>query len=337
MAHAEVGDDVYGEDPTIRKLEWRAAEILGKEAALFVPSGVMGNTIGIKLHTQHGDEIVCEAHAHILDWELSMSAWFSGVFARPVVATDGILRWRDVAPAVRLASPHNARTSLICLENTHNMAGGIVTPVVVAEEIYAEAQARGLKVHLDGARLFHAATSLRIPVAALARYADTVMLCLSKGLGAPVGSLLVGSASDISRAHAYRKRLGGGMRQAGVLAAAGLIALEHMPHRLQQDHDNAKVLAAAIGEIPGIHITHDVQTNIVIFDTAPTEQTPSAISARLRAMGVLMNGIDDSRMRAVTHFDVTTEQCLKAADCLRQAICGDSRPSQPQLGVTRLG
>ncbi|MCU0226622.1 MAG: aminotransferase class I/II-fold pyridoxal phosphate-dependent enzyme [Bryobacterales bacterium] len=337
MANAEVGDDVYGEDPTVRKLEWRAAEIFGKQAALFVPSGVMGNTIGIKLHTQHGEEFVCEAHAHVLDWELSMSAWFSGVFARPVAATDGVLRWSDVAPAVRTASPHNARTSLICVENTHNMAGGIVTPVAVAEELYAEAHARGLKVHLDGARIFHAATYLGVSVATLARHADTVMFCLSKGLGSPVGSLLVGTAEDISRAHSYRKRLGGGMRQAGVLAATGLISLEEMPRRLQEDHHHAQAFAAAIADIPGLAITHEVQTNIVIFDVTGTGQQPEAISARLRAMGVLLNGIDNARMRAVTHYDVSLDQCRRAADCLRHVLQPGASPLEPLLGSTRLG
>ncbi len=337
MANAEVGDDVYGEDPTIRKLEWRAAEIFGKEAALFVPSGVMGNTIGIKLHTQHGEEIVCEAHAHVLDWELSMSAWFSGVFARPVQAAEGVLRWRDIHPAIRTISPHNARTSLICLENTHNMAGGIVSPIQVAEEIYGEATALGLKVHLDGARIFNAATFLRQPVSAIARHADTVMFCLSKGLGAPVGSLLVGSADDIARAHSFRKRLGGGMRQAGILAAAGLIALEQMPLRLQQDHDNARAFADGIAGIPGIRITHEVQTNIVIFDVTETGFSPSTISARLRAKGVLLNGIDEQRMRAVTHVDVTREQCLEAANLLRLAVSSTDAQPLPQLGFTRLG
>lgn len=337
MAEAEVGDDVYGEDPTVRKLEWRAAEILGKEAALFVPSGVMGNTIGIKLHTRHGEEIVCEAHAHVLDWELSMSAWFSGVFARPVEATDGILRWADIQKAIRILSPHNARSSLICVENTHNMAGGIVTPVAVAEEIYAEARALGLKVHLDGARIFNAATFLGQPVAAIAKYADTVMFCLSKGLGAPVGSLLVGTAEDIRQAHAYRKRLGGGMRQAGVLAAAGLIALEEMPMRLAEDHANARAFAEVINGIPGVRVTHEVQTNIVIFDVQETGLEPATISARLRAHGVLLNGIDGRRMRAVTHFDVSREQCLQAAALLRSTVSPMGNQPAPQLGFTQLG
>ncbi len=337
MAEAEVGDDVYGEDPTVRKLEWRAAEILDKQAALFVPSGVMGNTIGVKLHTRHGEEVICESHAHVLDWELSMSAWFSGVFARHVPAPDGVLRWEQVRTAIRTASPHNTRTSLVCLENTHNMAGGIVSPIEVTEEICEEAHERDLKVHLDGARIFNAATALGKPVRQLVKLADTVMFCLSKGLGAPVGSLIVGTAEDIARAHGLRKRLGGGMRQAGVLAAAGLIALEEMPKRLHEDHDNAAAFADAIRELPGIQITHAVQTNIVIFDVAETGMSPAQITSALKQRGVLLNGIDDCRMRAVTHYDVTREQCLKAASVLTEIVREDRKRRSPQLGYMQLG
>ncbi|MCL4782243.1 MAG: low specificity L-threonine aldolase [Bryobacterales bacterium] len=337
MAEAEVGDDVYGEDPTVRKLEWRAAEILDKQAALFVPSGVMGNTIGVKLHTRHGEEVICESHAHVLDWELSMSAWFSGVFARHVAAPDGVLRWEQVRTAIRTASPHNTRTSLVCLENTHNMAGGIVSPIEVTEEICEEAHARDLKVHLDGARIFNAATALGKPVRQLVKLADTVMFCLSKGLGAPVGSLIVGTAEDIARAHGLRKRLGGGMRQAGVLAAAGLIALEEMPKRLHEDHDNAVAFADAIRELPGIRITHAVQTNIVIFDVAETGMAPAQITSALKQHGVLLNGIDDRRMRAVTHYDVSREQCLAAAESLREILEANHSRRSPQLGYLQLG
>jgi threonine aldolase len=337
MAEAEVGDDVYGEDPTIRKLEWRAAELLDKQAALFVPSGVMGNTIGIKLHTQHGEEIVCESHAHVLDWELSMSAWFSGVFARHVPAPDGVLRWEHIQPAIRTASPHNARTSLICLENTHNMAGGMVSPTEVVDEICEEAHSLGLKVHLDGARLFNAATALKKPVWQLVKNVDTVMFCLSKGLGAPVGSLLVGTAEDIARAHGLRKRLGGGMRQAGVLAAAGLIALEEMSRRLQEDHDHALAFAEAIRELPGIRIVHEVQTNIVIFDVSESGMAPAQISSALQQAGVLLNPIDGRRMRAVTHFDVSKEQCLTAAAALAEILRKARGREAPQLGFLQLG
>ena len=243
MAEAEVGDDVYREDPTVNRLEKRAAEIMGKEAGLFVPTGTMGNTIAVKMHTEHGQEVICEARAHLLDWELSMLAWFSGCLIRSVATSDGILRWKDIEAAIRPASPHCAPTTLVEIENTHNMAGGAVYPMDVFEDICANAHNRGLKVHLDGARIFNAACHLNRPVRDLAAPADSVMFCLSKGLGAPVGSMLVGTAQAIDRARGYRKRLGGGMRQAGVLAAAGLIALEGMPHRLGEDHANARFLA----------------------------------------------------------------------------------------------
>ncbi len=337
MAEADVGDDVYGEDPTVRKLEWRAAELLGKQAALFVPSGVMGNTIGVKLHTRHGEEVVCESHAHVLDWELSMSAWFSGVFARHVPAPDGVLRWERIRSAIRQASPHNARTSLVCLENTHNMAGGIVSPVDVVEEICAESHALGLKVHLDGARIFNAATALGKPVSELVRSVDTVMFCLSKGLGAPVGSLLAGTAEDIGRAHALRKRLGGGMRQSGILAAAGLIALEEMPARLGEDHANAAAFAESIRELPGIRVPHEVQTNIVIFDVTETGMSAAQVSGGLKQMGVLLNGIDERRMRAVTHLDVSHGDCLKAAEALSEVLRRGRGRGAPQLGHMTLG
>ncbi len=236
MAEAEVGDDVYREDPTVNRLEQRAAELFGKEAALFVPTGTMGNTIAIKCHTRHGEEVICEARSHILDWELSMLAWFAGCLVRPVQTEDGILNWEHIEPALRSFGPHNAPTTLISLENTHNMAGGTVYPLSVIDDICAQAHERGLKVHMDGARIFNAATASDTPVSRIARNLDSVMFCLSKGLGAPVGSMLVGD----SRSHGTRSPLpqapGGGMRQAGVLAAAGLIALEESPALLKGDH-----------------------------------------------------------------------------------------------------
>src|SRR6201996_4625802 len=267
MAAAEVGDDVYGEDPTVNRLEERAAEIFGKETGLLVPTGTMGTSIAIKMHTSHGEEVICESRSHVMDWELSMMAWFSGCLARTIPTEDGILRWKQIEPTIRAASPHNAPTTLVCLENTHNMAGGTVYAIETIDEICAGAHARGLKVHIDGARIFNASTATRTPVSRLARDADSVMFCLSKGLGAPVGSLLVGRAGEIAQGRLYRKRLGGGMRQAGVLAAAGLIALEESPARLREDHENAQYLAARLSEVSGIRINPGrVVTNIVIFD-----------------------------------------------------------------------
>jgi threonine aldolase len=321
MAEAEVGDDVYREDPTVNRLERRAAEIMGKEAGLFVPSGTMGNTIAVKMHTDHGQEVICEARAHLLDWELSMLAWFSGCLVRAVASDDGILRWKDIEPAIRPTSTHCAPTTLIEIENTHNMAGGAVYPMDVFEDICANAHNRGLKVHLDGARIFNAACHLNRPVRDLAGPADSVMFCLSKGLGAPVGSMLVGTADAIERARGYRKRLGGAMRQAGVLAAAGMIALEEMPHRLGEDHANARFLATELAKLPGIQIDPArVQTNIVIFDITGTGVATTALTSALKARDVLMNGINPRQMRAVTHFDVSRQQCGSAVAAIAEAL-----------------
>jgi len=321
MAEAEVGDDVYGEDPTVNRLEQRAAEILGKEASVFVPTGTMGNTIAIKVHTEHGQEVICESRAHLADWELSMTAWFSGCLIRPIHAPDGILRWEDISAAIRPGGPHCAPTALIEIENTHNMAGGRVYPLEVFEDICDNAHNRGLKVHLDGARIFNAACYLNRPVHALAASADTVMFCLSKGLGAPAGSMLAGSAEIIERARLYRKRLGGGMRQAGVLAAAGLIALEEMPLRLREDHDNARFLAGELAELPGIQLDPKrVETNIAIFDISATGLSTSDLSACLKTRGVLMNGANSRQMRAVTHYDVTREDCARAVETIAEVL-----------------
>jgi threonine aldolase len=325
MAEAEVGDDVYREDPTVNRLEKRAAEIMGKEAGLFVPTGTMGNTIAVKMHTDHGQEVITESRAHLLDWELSMLAWFSGCLIRAVPTTDGILRWKDIEPAIRPASAHCAPTTLIEIENTHNMAGGAVYPLDVFEDICANAHARGIKVHLDGARIFNAACHLNRPVRDLASKADSVMFCLSKGLGAPVGSMLVGTEEAIHRARGYRKRLGGGMRQAGVLAAAGLIALEEMPHRLGEDHANARYLATELAKMPGVQIDPArVQTNIVIFDITATGLATLELTGALKTRGVLMNGINGRQMRAVTHFDVSRQQCATAIEAVAEALAGES-------------
>src|SRR4051794_6927149 len=217
MANADVGDDVYAEDPTVNRLEEKAAAIFGKEAALFVPTGTMGNTIAAKIHTSHGEEVICEARSHLMDWELSMLAWFSGCLARPVTGTDGILSWPQIEGALRPNGPHCAPTTLVWLENTHNMAGGTFYSPEVIDEICEESHGRGLKVHMDGARIFNAAAASGATVSRITRRVDSVMFCLSKALGAPVGSILVGTTEAIAQGRLYRKRLGGGMRQAGVL------------------------------------------------------------------------------------------------------------------------
>src|SRR5271166_3589551 len=254
MAAAEVGDDVYGEDPTVNLLERRAAERFGREAALFVPTGTMGNQIGIRLHTQPGQEVIAESRAHILDWEMATTAVFSGCLVRAVPAERGILTWNQIEPAIYGRGAFRAATGLIEIENTANLAGGTCTPLHVLEEIWEGAKERKLPVHLDGARIFNAATALGVDVKALRRGFDTVMFCLSKGLGAPVGSILTGSAEKMERARLYRKAIGGGMRQAGVLAAAGLIALEKGPKRLHEDHANARLLAEALAHMEGVAI-----------------------------------------------------------------------------------
>lgn len=315
MFEAEVGDDVYGEDPTVNRLEQRAAEIAGKEAALFVPTGTMGNTIGLKVLTEHGQEVVCDSRAHLLDWELSMLAWFSGCLVRAVPTDDGILTWDRIKSVVKPVGPHSAPTGAIEVENTHNMAGGRVYPQAAIDEICDQAHERGIPVHMDGARLFNAAAASGRPVSEIVAKIDTVMFCLSKALGAPVGSILAGSRKLIDKGRLYRKRLGGGMRQAGILAAAGLIALEESPKLLAADHANASYIAGRLGAMDGISV-FPVETNIVIFDVSKTGSSPKEISAALKERGILMNGVNDRLMRAVAHYDVTREQCTAAMDAL---------------------
>jgi threonine aldolase len=319
MLDAPVGDDVYGEDPTVNRLEARAAEVAGKEAALFVPTGTMGNTIAIKLLTEHGQEVIADSRAHVLDYELSMVAWFSGCVIRAIQTADGILGWDEVRRHIRPLSPYSAPTGCVTIENTHNMHGGTVYPMRTVREICDGVHERGLKVHMDGARIFNASAALGVPVAEIAAPADTVMFCLSKALGAPAGSILAGPAALIAKARLYRKRLGGGMRQVGVLAAACLVAMEQTPPRLLDDHCNAKLLAEGLSNIPGIQIDPArVQTNIVVFDVSGTGKAPADLSARLRERSVLMNAINERQMRAVTHYDVTREQCAEALAAVRE-------------------
>jgi threonine aldolase len=324
MAAAEVGDDVYGEDPTVNKLEQRAAEIFAREAALFVPTGTMGNQIAIRLHTEHGQEVLCEARSHILDWEMAMLAAFSGCVPRAIAGERGVLRWEQLRAGIAPKIYYRAPTGLISLENTHNMAGGTVTPLAVFEEIWAGAREARLPVHLDGARVFNAAAALGLSVAELTRGFDTVMFCLSKGLGAPVGSMLVGSREHIDRARVFRKALGGGMRQAGVLAAAGLIALEQMPARLPEDHANARLLAEAVAGCAAAEIDLDaVQTNIVIFSLrpdAPHAGDAAALVRDLRERGILASAIGPRSVRFVTHYDVDRAACERAAALLQPLL-----------------
>jgi threonine aldolase len=314
MADAEVGDDVYGEDPTVNRLEARAAEIFGRDAALFVPTGTMGNQIAVKLHTQPGQEVICESRAHLLDWEMAMVAMFSGCVTRTVTGDRGVLTWEKIAPSVGPKIYYRAQSALVWVENTHNMAGGTVTPVEVLQDIWAGAKQAGLKTHCDGARVFNAAVAAGISVEALTGGFDTVMFCLSKGLGAPVGSLLVGSREDIARARSARKALGGGMRQAGVLAAAGLIALEEGPGRLHEDHENARMMAERIAESAEATVDFaTVQTNIVFFDV---KGDAGKFVAALREDGVAASSIGAHSVRLVTHRDVSREDCERAAQVI---------------------
>jgi threonine aldolase len=320
MAAAEVGDDVYGEDPTINLLEKRAAEIFGREAALFVPTGTMGNQIAIRLHTEPGQEVICESRSHILDWEMASIAVFSGCVVRAVATESGTLRWKDIEPVIYGRSSFRAATGLIEIENTANLAGGVCTRLDALEEIWGEAKERKLPVHLDGARIFNASTALGVDVKMLTRGFDSVMFCLSKGLCAPVGSMLVGSAELMERGRIYRKALGGGMRQAGVLAAAGLIALETMPARLHEDHANAKLLAEALSHIDGVIVDPaTVETNIVIFRLAEG-MSPNDLVARMKVRGVLAGSVGRDAIRLVTHNDVHRAACLAAVDVLAEEI-----------------
>jgi len=321
MAEAEVGDDVYGEDPTVNRLEQRAAEIFGREAALYVPSGSMGNAVAMRVHTRPGQEIICEEKAHLYGFEMAAMSALAGCLARPLRTPDGILRWSLVKEAIRPRQGFRAPTGLIACENTHNMAGGQVLPPELAEEICDGGHDAGIPVHLDGARIFNAAVALGKTVRELTGKFDSVMFCLSKGLGAPVGSLLVGSREWIAQARMHRKILGGGMRQAGVLAAAGLVALEKSPSRLHVDHENARLLAEGLAGLPGIGLdASQVRTNIVIFDVSRTGMTAGKLCEQLAAQRILAHAVNLSTVRMVTHCDVDRQGCLRAVEVMDGAL-----------------
>jgi threonine aldolase len=321
MYEAEVGDDVYREDPTVNRLQERAAEVFAREAGLFVTSGTMGNEVALKVHTRPGQEVICEARAHIYHFEMGAVAAIAGLVPRTIWAEDGILSWELIAPYVRGRSDTRTRTGLVELENTSNIAGGSVYPPEVFDEIADHAHAAGVPVHLDGARIFNASVALGRPVTELTKKADSVMFCLSKGLGAPVGSMLVGSKEFIEEARIVRKMLGGGMRQAGILAAAGLLALEEGPKRLEIDHENAKFLACGLAQIPGIKVeTEKVVTNILFFDVSGTGLTAPAVSQRLKTKNVLANPYDSKLIRMVTHLDVDRAGCERALCALREVV-----------------
>ena len=324
MAAAEVGDDVFGDDPTVNRLQERAAAIFEKEAALWVPTGCMGNEIAVKVHTRPGDEIVIEERGHVLNYELGAAAVLSGVTIRPIKSGDGSghLTWDEIKPALKINPPYyQAATGLICLENTHNFAGGSVMTAGHCADVCEKAHELGLPVHMDGARIFNASVALGDSVADLTRDCDSIMMTLSKGLGAPAGSILLGSRGFVDEARIWRKRFGGGMRQVGILAAAGLIALEEGPKRLHEDHENAKRLASGLEQIEGISIKPaSVVTNIVIFDISGTRRPSSETAEKLRAEDILAIGISDTQMRMVTHLDVSTADIDQVLSSLRSIL-----------------
>src|SRR5215813_12928116 len=321
MAEAEVGDDVFIEDPTINKLQERAAEVFGRQAALFVPSGSMGNLSCILAQTQQGQEVICEESGHVYNYEMASMSAIGGVLPRLVPGEDGIMNWQTISKAIRPKIYYRSQTALIALENTHNMAGGTVYPTKVSEEICDRAHEAGIRVHLDGARIFNAATYLGEDVVDMTKKFDSIQFCLSKGLGAPVGSMIVGSREFIERCRSIRKMLGGGMRQAGVLAAAGLIALEKGPKRLQEDHDNAQFLARRLAEVPGIGLDPaKVQTNIVIFDLKKSGRSSGDFLKALSERGVLAVPVDNERVRMVTHLDVNRQDIEKAVEVVREVV-----------------
>jgi len=321
MAEADVGDDVFGEDPTVNLLQRKVAELLGKPAALYVPSGSMSNQLAIKSQTLPGDEIIVEQDAHIFHYETAAPSMLSGVQMYVVPGEHGIMRAEQLAPTVRSAAYYLPRTALICLENTHNRAGGTIYPLEEIQRIRDFAKAVGVKMHLDGARLWNAWVATGIHPREYAQYFDSVSVCFSKGLGAPVGSALVGSEELIHRARRFRKIFGGGMRQAGIIAAGALYALEHHIERLHEDHEKARVFASRIADTRHLRVDlESVQTNIVIIDIAHTGKTTTDALDLLASNNVLMSDSGYTSIRAVTHMDVTMQQVRSAADVLATTL-----------------
>jgi threonine aldolase len=323
MAGAEVGDDVFGEDPTVNRLQDRVAELLGKESALFVASGTMGNQLCIKTHTRAGDELIAEAGAHVFFYETAGAAFLSSVQIFQVKGTRGVLAIDDVKQAIRPDIYYMPKTRLLCLENTHNRAGGTVYPLQEFSAIARCAHEAGLCVHLDGARLWNASVASGVSPAEYCRHVDSVSVCLSKGLGAPVGSVIAGTKDFIEEARHFRKIFGGGMRQAGVLAAAGMFALDHNVQRLAEDHERALGFANTVGALPGIAIDMaTVQTNIVIMDVRGTGTGAGEWAKRFADAGTRVSQASDHTLRAVTHLDVTAQDVTDAAAAIVRVVGG---------------
>jgi threonine aldolase len=321
MAEAEVGDDVFHEDPSVNRLEEMVAALYGKEAALYVASGTMANQLAIRAQTHHGDEIIMERTSHPFNSEAGALAALAGVQVNLLDGRHGIFDVEQLRAAIRTPNVHHARTALICVENTHNRGGGSVWPLDKIRAIRECARAAGIPMHLDGARLMNACVVTGLRPEDYAQYFDSCTLCLSKGLGAPVGSLVIGSQEFIARAHRFRKQFGGGMRQAGILAAAGIYALEHNVERLAEDHLKAKRLARGIAEIDGLEIdVNAVETNILYFQVQRPELSAPTLLERLKAEGVLMLGTSPNSIRAVTHLDVTKDGIDRAVEVLRSVV-----------------
>ena len=320
MAAAEVGDDVFDEDPTVHRLQDRVAGLLGTEAALFVPSGTMANQICVRVHTRPGDELLCETTSHVFVWEAGGPAALSGVSVRTVDGAYGVLKVEDLADKVRPASEHYARTRLVVLENTHNRGGGRVYPLAECRRVADWARRNDLALHLDGARLWNARAATGTPLADWCRPFDSVTVAFSKGLGAPIGSAVAGSRAFVAQARRVRKLFGGHMRQVGILAAAALYAIEqHLP-RLAEDHTNARLIAQAVRDTPGLRLDPpEVETNLVWFEVDPTLAPAGVLAARLRDRGVLVHEAGPTTLRACTHLDVSARQAEQAADLIRAA------------------
>jgi threonine aldolase len=321
MSEAEVGDDVFGEDPTVNSLQEKVANLLGKEAALFVPSGTMANQLSIKSHTQPGDEVIIEASSHPYNFEGGAGAALSGIQFQCLKGVRGILDASQIEEAIRPADHHFPVTKLICLENTHNRGGGSVHPLEKMAEIYRLTKSKGLLLHLDGARLWNASVATGIKPREYAQWADSVSVCLSKGLGAPIGSLVAGSKPFIDRVHRFRKMFGGGMRQVGIIAAAGIYALNHHLERLKEDHHNAKRLAVGLKEFKGVSIDpKHVETNIVIFDVTNTGMTGAQVAEAMKKEGVLIHAFGKTQIRLVTHLDVSGEDIEIALKAFKKVL-----------------
>lgn len=332
MANAEVGDDIYGEDPTINALEAYTAQLLGKEAAIYMPSGTMTNQVALRVHTEPGDEVILESHAHIYYYEGGAPAALSGVTCRLIEGKNGIFTAADLQKVLvsHPANIHFPRTKLVCLENTHNRGGGTIYPLSTIQEIERICRERDLKLHLDGARLWNACVATGISEAEYALPFDTISVCFSKGLGAPVGSALVGSKELIDRARRFRKMFGGGMRQAGIIAAGALYAVKHNRSRLAEDHENAKILATGLSAIEGIKINpEEVQSNIVIFESENI--SAGLLAAKLQEKGVALLAFGGNKLRAVTSLAVTREQIEKVSNLVEVALKHDDKVSIPLI------